>query len=80
MLQTRLDAGLLGAKVGQGFYKYKNGKIENPDEVLPPPYDGRKVWVSNSNELGSLHPVNIIEAFRILLSSLIFSGISDWLW
>ncbi len=41
---------------------------------------GCKVWALNSNELGSLRPVNIIEAFRILLSSLIFSGISDWLW
>jgi 3-hydroxybutyryl-CoA dehydrogenase len=49
MLQMRLDAGLLGRKVGKGFYAYPDGKMQVPDEAPAPAYDGRKVWVSNAN-------------------------------
>ncbi|MBT6095418.1 MAG: 3-hydroxyacyl-CoA dehydrogenase [Rhodospirillaceae bacterium] len=48
MLQMRLDAGLLGRKVGKGFYDYPDGKQVVPDEAPAPEYDGRKVWVSNA--------------------------------
>ena len=48
MLQMRLDAGLLGSKVGRGFYKYPDGKMEVADEAPAPDYDGRKVWISNA--------------------------------
>jgi len=48
MLQMRLDAGLLGRKVGKGFYDYPEGKQQVPEEAPAPAYDGRKVWVSNA--------------------------------
>lgn len=48
LLQMRLDAGLLGRKVGRGFYEYPDGKMQAPDEAPAPAYDGRPVWVSNA--------------------------------
>ncbi len=48
MLQMRLDAGLLGSKVGRGFFEYSDGKMQVADEAPAPAYDGRKVWISNA--------------------------------
>jgi len=48
LLQMRLDAGLLGRKVGRGFYEYPDGKMVAPEEAPAPAYDGRPVWVSNA--------------------------------
>ena len=50
LLQMRLDAGLLGRKVGRGFYGYDGGKSDAPEEAPAPAYDGRPVWVSGVNE------------------------------
>ncbi|MBM08674.1 MAG: 3-hydroxyacyl-CoA dehydrogenase [Magnetovibrio sp.] len=46
MLQMRLDAGLLGSKVGRGFYSYDEGKVQLVEEGIVPEYDGRAVWIS----------------------------------
>jgi len=46
MMAARAAAGRLGRKTGAGFYVYEDGKMQSPDEVPPPAYDGRPVWVS----------------------------------
>ncbi len=46
LMQMQLDAGLLGRKVGQGFYLYEDGKAQVADEAPAPDFDGRPVWVS----------------------------------
>ena len=46
LMQMQLDAGLLGRKVGQGFYLYEDGKAQVADEAPAPAFDGRPVWVS----------------------------------
>ena len=48
MLQMRLDAGLLGSKVGRGFYEYLEGNMQVGVEPPAPAYDGRAVWVSDA--------------------------------
>jgi 3-hydroxybutyryl-CoA dehydrogenase len=45
----RAAAGLYGRKAGAGFYRYRDGKREEPDEpgeTLPPP---QRVWVSHAD-------------------------------
>jgi len=49
LMKTRMEAGLLGRKTGQGFYGYQDGQQKLPDEQSPPEFDGRVVWVSASN-------------------------------
>lgn len=48
LMQMQLDAGLLGRKVGQGFYTYEDGKAQVADEAPAPAFDGRPVWVSKA--------------------------------
>ncbi len=45
MLSLRREAGLLGRKVGRGFYEYPGGDPVGPEEPPPPAYDGRPVWI-----------------------------------
>ncbi|MBT3361901.1 MAG: 3-hydroxyacyl-CoA dehydrogenase [Rhodospirillales bacterium] len=49
LMKTRMEAGLLGRKTGQGFYAYEGGKQQTPEEKTSPEYDGRAVWVTPSN-------------------------------
>ena len=49
LMNTRMEAGLLGRKTGQGFYTYDNGKQKIPEEKPAPEYDGRSIWVSSSD-------------------------------
>lgn len=44
--RQRLDAGLLGRKVGQGFYRYVEGVQQVPDEAAAPNVKLPPVWVS----------------------------------
>lgn len=53
LMQTRLEAGLLGRKVGQGFYDYPDGIRQSESEDPAPPYDDRNVWISQSDEAGA---------------------------
>lgn len=49
LMKTRMEAGLLGRKTGQGFYAYEGGKPKPTEEDASPDYDGRAVWVSPSD-------------------------------
>ena len=46
---TRLAGGLIGRKVGEGFYKYVDGKQQIPEEAPAPTALPRRVWVSRSS-------------------------------
>ncbi len=46
LMNTRMEAGFLGRKTGEGFYVYEGGKQQAPEEKKAPNYDGRAVWVS----------------------------------
>lgn len=50
LMDNRLQAGLLGRKVGQGFYAYENGKQATPEEAAPPTFNGGKFWIDASLE------------------------------
>ena len=52
LMKTRLEAGLLGRKVGRGFYSYEGGQQEVPEEASAPAYDGRPVWISKAEPDG----------------------------
>jgi 3-hydroxybutyryl-CoA dehydrogenase len=43
---TRLAGGLIGRKVGEGFYRYVDGKQEVPAEAPAPGVLPKRVWVS----------------------------------
>jgi 3-hydroxybutyryl-CoA dehydrogenase len=45
----RLAAGLLGRKVGEGFYRYTNGERQDPAETPAPRDRPAAVWVSAAN-------------------------------
>ena len=47
MMSLRMEAGLLGRKVGRGFYGYPDGSPVGEDEPPVPLYDGRSIWVSD---------------------------------
>jgi 3-hydroxybutyryl-CoA dehydrogenase len=49
LMKTRMEAGLLGRKTGQGFYAYEGGKQQQPEEETSSEYDGRAIWVSPSS-------------------------------
>ncbi len=52
VMRARLEAGLLGRKVGRGYYSYEGGKQAVPEEAPAPDYDGRPVWVSPAESAG----------------------------
>ncbi len=47
--RQRLAAGLLGKKVGEGFYRYPDGKPEQPAEPPAPANGNRAIWVSRAD-------------------------------
>src|SRR3546814_19202265 len=52
LLGSRYEAAILGRKVGNGFYDYKDGHRVDPEEPTAPDYDCRKVWVSTAEADG----------------------------
>ncbi len=61
LMKTRMEAGLLGRKTGQGFYAYEGGKQQTPEEDASPGYDDRAVWVSPSNPESRGQIVDLLE-------------------
>jgi 3-hydroxybutyryl-CoA dehydrogenase len=49
--KRRLDAGILGRKSGNGFYRYQDGNIERPPEPTPPTRLPRAVWISPADSV-----------------------------
>ncbi|MCC5809509.1 MAG: 3-hydroxyacyl-CoA dehydrogenase [Ectothiorhodospiraceae bacterium] len=47
--RQRLAAGLLGRKVGEGFYRYPEGKPEQPAETPAPTAGNRAIWISKAD-------------------------------
>ena len=62
VMRARLEAGLLGRKVGRGYYSYEGGKQAVPEEAPAPDYDGRPVWISNVEDEGHKALTEIVEA------------------
>lgn len=61
VMRARLEAGLLGRKVGQGYYSYEGGKQAVPEEAPAPDYDGRPVWISPVEAEGAKALTDIVE-------------------
>ena len=62
ILRARMEAGMLGRKVGRGFYEYPDGKQAMPEEKAPPPApDGRKVWISPAEDEGHVALLEVVE-------------------
>lgn len=45
LMAVRLQAGLLGRKNGQGFYRYEDGKQVVPNEESAPAFEGGTFWL-----------------------------------
>ena len=52
VMQSRMEAGILGRKTGRGYYRYEDGKKVEPDAKPAPEYDGRSVWISKAEPDG----------------------------
>jgi len=62
LMQMHLDAGILGRKVGQGFYTYVDGKAQVDGEAQAPAFDGRPVWISNAEPEAAEKLIAIVKA------------------
>jgi len=67
MMKTRMDAGLLGRKSGQGFYDYDDDRQQVPEEEPPPEFDGRAVWVSSSNPESRGQVIELLQTLNVSL-------------
>lgn len=52
VMQSRMEAGILGRKTNRGYYIYENGKKLEPKTERPPEYDGGAVWISGAEPEG----------------------------
>jgi len=62
VMRARLEAGMLGRKVGRGYYVYEDGKQIVPEEASAPKYDGRPVWISKAETEGHQKLAEIVRA------------------
>ncbi|MEV0052838.1 3-hydroxyacyl-CoA dehydrogenase [Saccharopolyspora shandongensis] len=52
--RSRLEAGLLGRKVGEGFYAYVDGAKQEPPEPPEPQAETRPIWSDDAELLDAL--------------------------
>jgi len=52
MIAQRHEAGLLGRKVAQGFYSYRDGRVQKPQEPTVPALDPKdiRIWISGRHQ------------------------------
>lgn len=65
--RQRLAAGLLGRKSGRGFYVYRDGKAEVPDEDAPPARTDIPVWVSRRNAEAATRVIALLDKLNARL-------------
>jgi 3-hydroxybutyryl-CoA dehydrogenase len=67
---VRLAGGLLGKKVGEGFYVYKDGKKQIPlERPVPPMASNIAVWVSRADAHGHEQVVACLHAMGVTAST-----------
>ncbi|MBI5119384.1 MAG: 3-hydroxyacyl-CoA dehydrogenase [Rhodospirillales bacterium] len=60
LVRSRVEAGLLGKKTGQGFYDYENGQILRPPEPAVPDVKSLPVWTPDESLQGLLKSLGIV--------------------
>ncbi|MDK9722037.1 MAG: 3-hydroxyacyl-CoA dehydrogenase [Rhodospirillales bacterium] len=60
LVRSRIEAGLLGKKTGQGFYAYENGQILRPPEPAVPDVKSLPVWTPDESLQGLLKSLGIV--------------------
>jgi 3-hydroxybutyryl-CoA dehydrogenase len=61
LLRQRLDAGLLGRKAGEGFYRHGPGGQETPPERPVPAAEPRPVWIATAERAWRADLVTIVQ-------------------
>jgi 3-hydroxybutyryl-CoA dehydrogenase len=69
MMQSRLDAGVLGRKTGQGFYRYVDGKPEALPASPCPSGRAESIWVSDAEPWGAKKLRECLEGMGISLET-----------
>ena len=63
---VRYAGGVLGRKVGEGFYRYENGVKQVPETVAPPALpEGLKVWVAPYHPLGHKRAAALLKTLGV---------------
>ncbi|AJC19069.2 3-hydroxyacyl-CoA dehydrogenase [Pandoraea sputorum] len=66
---VRFAGGLLGRKVGEGFYRYVDGKQQVPPEAPAPDALPASVWVSRADTRGFAAVVELLGATGVTIES-----------